>query len=118
MTKGVKICLAAIITVFLAAVIITAVMSLRTGRNMAVIEQNGERLYRSDLDKEEDREFTVTSPDGGWNTIRIQGGTICVSEADCPDKTCVRTGILRNEGSPIVCLPHKLIIRFADENGG
>jgi len=117
-TKGVRICLAAVIAVFLAAVIAVIVMSLGTGQHTAVIEQNGVVLYRIDLGKEADREFTVTSPDGGRNTICIKDGTICVSDADCPDKTCVKTGVLRNEGTPIVCLPHKLIIRFADENGG
>ena len=118
MTKGVKICLAAVIVIFLTAAAAVILMSLRTGQHIAVIEQNGEIIYRIDLDKETDREFTVTTPEGGQNTICIKDGTICVSEADCPDKTCVNTGILRNEGTPIVCLPHKLIIRFADENGG
>ena len=118
MTKGVKICLAAVAAIFLAAVVSVVLMSRQTNRHTVVIEQNGEILFRLDLDKEQDKEFTVASPDGGWNTIRISGGTVCVSDADCPDKTCVKTGILRNEGTPIVCLPHKLIIRFADENGG
>ena len=118
MTKGVKICLAAVAAVLLAAVIAVIVMSLKTGQHIVVIEQNGEIIYRLDLDKEEDREFTVTCPDGGSNIVCIRDGTVCVSDADCPDRTCVKTGVLRNEGTPIVCLPHKLIIRFADERGG
>lgn len=33
-------------------------------------------------------------------------------EADCPDHTCINSGWL--EDLPIVCLPNKLVIEFAD----
>jgi hypothetical protein len=44
----------------------------------------------------------------------IEDGEICVSSAECPDKTCVKMGKLRSESLPIVCLPNHLIIRFAE----
>ena len=50
------------------------------------------------------------------NTVEIKDGKIRVSEAECPDKTCVRTGWLSFSAMPIVCLPNHLIIEFADEN--
>ena len=46
----------------------------------------------------------------------IENGKIFVKDADCPDKNCCRMGYLDNLHNPIVCLPHKLIIRYKDEN--
>ena len=45
-------------------------------------------------------------------------GKIRVSEADCPDKTCVRMGWLNSAAMPVVCLPHHLVIGFADGGEG
>lgn len=58
-------------------------------------------------------EFTVTTADGsGYNTILVEGGRIRVSDANCPDGICVNDGWLSG-GAPIVCLPHRLVIRFS-----
>lgn len=116
MTKDVKICLFIVIFLFVSAVI-TAAVFYRTSECTAVeIVQDNAVLYTLDLSKEENRTFRIESIDGGWNEIRISDGTIRVIDADCPDKTCVHTGVLRSENLPIVCLPHKLVIRFAEEN--
>lgn len=56
-------------------------------------------------------EFTVDTK-FGTNTIKVRNGGICVSEADCSDQTCVNQGWLSGGATPIVCLPHKLIIRL------
>lgn len=54
--------------------------------------------------------FTVESPDGGYNTIRVEPGRIGVSDADCPDKLCQKMGMTDSSAYPITCLPHKLLI--------
>ena len=64
----------------------------------------------------EDQEFTLPSPDGGFNTITILGGKIAVTEADCPDQYCVKQGFC-NSGVQIVCLPHGLVISFLNDAG-
>lgn len=33
-------------------------------------------------------------------------------EADCPDQVCVHAGWLTDSAAPIVCLPHRLVIRL------
>ena len=58
-----------------------------------------------------DTEMTVQTPDGRWNHIVVSGGVIAVTEANCPDGVCVARGTARG-GAPIVCLPHRLVIRF------
>ena len=78
----------------------------------AEISSNGEVVQIVDL--RIDQEFTVTAPDGGSNTITVRDGKIAVTYADCPDGYCVQRGFC-NSGTQIVCLPHRLVIRFLDE---
>ena len=66
---------------------------------------------RYTLDLAEDQEFTLQPLDGGYNIITIRDGKIAVTEADCPDQYCVKQGFC-NGGTPIVCLPHGLVIEF------
>lgn len=75
---------------------------------VAVIEQEGKPLERIPLDKEQ--EFVIEYPAGGYNTVSVKDGKIRVTEADCPDLTCVRTGEAFMDGQVIACLPHRLII--------
>ena len=60
------------------------------------------------------QEHTFTSEDGGYNTVTIRDGKIAVTAADCPDGYCMDRGFC-DGGSPIVCLPHKLVIEFLGE---
>lgn len=47
----------------------------------------------------------------GVNVITVQGGRIAVTQADCPDKYCVKRGFCSG-GAQIVCLPHRLVLKF------
>ena len=67
------------------------------------------------VDLSVDQEFTIPCS-GGYNTITVRDGKIAVTEADCPDQYCVKQGFC-NSGVQIVCLPHKLVIRFLDDSG-
>ena len=62
----------------------------------------------------EDQELTFTSDNGGYNTVTVKDGKIAVTEADCPDQYCVQRGFC-GSGTPIVCLPHSLVIEFLGE---
>ncbi len=55
--------------------------------------------------------FTV-SCEAGENVIEAAPGRIRVLSADCPDGVCVRSGWLSDSAAPIVCLPHRLVIRL------
>ena len=114
MTKSVKICLIAVIIIFIASAVISYFILKPTDNTMVEIVQNNKVIYTLDLSHEPDRTFRIEYSDDGWNEIKIENGQICVSDADCPDKTCVKTGFLRSETIPVVCLPHKLIIRFCE----
>ena len=61
----------------------------------------------------------VTEPDErGSNVIRVEPGRISVAEADCPDGICVKTGWISDSAAPIVCLPHRLVIRIEQTAAG
>jgi len=78
----------------------------------AVVSVDGEEVRTIALTTHEGREsFTVETPDG-WNTVTVDGHTIAVTEADCHDKICVKTGAISQKGEVIACLPHKLIIEI------
>ena len=82
------------------------------------IVQDGKVLRTIDLDLvAAEYSFTVECPEGGSNTILVQPGRICVAEADCPDRICVHQGWLSDGAAPVVCMPHRLIIRLKSPSG-
>ena len=111
MSKGLKIAYM-IFAVILAAAIAGTVITFSSSASQAVeIISGGEVLYTIDLSHVSDKTIRVEQG-GNYNIIEITEGKIHVSEADCPDKTCVHMGFLQG-GAPIVCLPNKLVIRYA-----
>ncbi len=82
------------------------------------ISQNGQVIREISLGEvTEPFEFTVTGENGSYNTIRISPEGVAVTEASCPDKICVRTGIRKDSLLPIICLPNRLVIEILEEDG-
>lgn len=78
------------------------------------IYQNGCLVEKIDLNSvTAEREITL-SGEYGTNTISISQGHIKMKSAECPDKICVKHGELEKSGSPIVCLPNRVVIKFED----
>ena len=96
-----------IIAAFLTFLIPRIMNGGRSG-GVAVIMQEGEEICRYALS--EDRTVTVQGADHGYNLILISDGTVNVTDADCPDKLCVRQKSISKNGESIICLPHKLVI--------
>lgn len=100
---------AAIAAVCAAALIAWLFLSGQTLQNpTAEIYLDG-ALYKT-LPLSEDCKLVIET-ERGSNTVTVSNGTVAVTEADCPDKVCVRTGVVSGGGVPIVCLPHRLEIR-------
>ncbi len=72
----------------------------------------GETVMELPLDA--DGSFPIDT-DGGHNVLVIEDGSARMSEADCPDRLCVKTGAIRWAGESIVCLPHQVVVTV--ENG-
>lgn len=97
--------------------VLAAWLALRgAGGTVANIYRDGELIMSIDLALVTQPQTFTLSDESGMNTITVERGRICVSEADCPDQVCVRAGWLSDSASPIVCLPHRLVIQLG--NGG
>lgn len=114
-----KILLTALIFL-LCAVFFTLWMYLRKKESSsftAVITYQGKEIRTVDLKSVKETEtFTLGEP-GEQNTIQISPEGIGVIKADCRDQICVNQGIRSHGPEPIVCLPHKLSIRFISSPG-
>lgn len=53
---------------------------------------------------------------GGTNHLVIRGGEAWLSEANCPDKLCVKQGKVKLGGQTVVCLPNKLTVRIISDD--
>ena len=113
MCKSIKFWMIVCAVIFVGSLIWCAVILLRPHGDIVTVRQDGKLLYTLDLSKESDRTITVEY-EGRKNMIEIKEGRIRVSEADCPDHVCVRTGWLTAD-IPIVCLPNKLVVEFDDK---
>lgn len=77
------------------------------------ILQDGKLLYTFDLSRTTDQLLEIEY-NGSGNLVQIQNGRIRVLDAECPDQTCVHMGFLSDTGLPIVCLPNRLVIQYAN----
>lgn len=112
-----KVLIAICILLFLAGLIGSAIVLLSPQGTQANVVQDGTVLYRFDLSNTENQTIDITY-EGRINTIQIEDGKIRVSDADCPDKTCVHMGWLEAGALPIVCLPNHLVIEFSNTEEG
>lgn len=114
--KNMKIWLV-LFAVILAAGVIGSVFVLQKPESSIVeIVQDGKVLYQLDLSEYKGTETIEIEYNGGRNTVLIENGQICMSHADCPDQTCVKMGWLKSSALPIVCLPHHLVIQYAESS--
>ena len=84
-------------------------LGLRRDGAAVIVEQDGKETARYALD--ENRTVRIEGQ-GGYNILVIEGGETWLSEADCPNLLCVKTGKIRYAGQSIVCLPHRLAVRI------
>lgn len=63
----------------------------------------------------QDQDIRVELPGGGYNIVKIQSGKVCVDEANCPGRDCVRQGWILRSGESVICLPHRLVIQIKGE---
>ncbi len=105
--------------ILLLAVIVTAAVFfalsffLKQGE-FAVVYIDGEEVGRYALSQ--DTSVKLTS-EGGTNVLTVKDGEAYISDADCPDLTCVRSRAVSKTGQRIICLPHKLMLVVEGKDG-
>lgn len=114
--KNRKLTLLYIITaaIFITAAVFSLIILTYRPTQTVEILQDEKVLYIIDLTAAQNQTITIDCEDGS-NTVEILDGRIRVKEADCADSTCVKMSWL-DGGAPIVCLPHRLVIRFVENS--
>lgn len=103
-------------SVLIFATIITICICLFVSNNKgitALVKSDGNILYKIKLDEIDESYSFEVGCNSGKNTVYLENGKISITEADCPDKLCIKqsqSGIY-----PIVCLPHRLVIELTNE---
>ncbi len=92
----------------IAVCIFVANKALAKTGDYAEVSVDGETVY--ELPLSENTELLIKGTDGGTNKLIINNGVCYVTEADCPDKLCIKQGKISHNGESIICLPHKLVI--------
>lgn len=96
-----------LISVLLCLSLIIGLVVFLTRREGAyvVIEINGKETAKYSLSI--DGEYSIN---GGTNILVVKDGEAYLTYADCPDKTCVKTGKIKHVGESIICLPNRVAI--------
>ena len=73
-----------------------------------VVRVGGEEIFKI----EEAGEWQIKNRDGKYlTTLHFDGEKVWVTESDCPDKICEKTG-RAGPGGSIICVPNRMIIEF------
>ena len=102
-----------LLSVLVLGSLIACLPLLRSGPSGQAEIASGGRVIAT-VDLAVDQTFTIPAPEGGSNTVTVKNGAIAVTEADCPDHYCMARGFCSG-GTPIVCLPNRLVISFAGD---
>ena len=90
-----------------------AAFFLRRGQaSQARVYKDGVLIERLDISAAPESYYITIDHEDGVNVIAVENGRIYISEADCPDRSCVRQGWISGGAMPIVCLPHRLVIEL------
>lgn len=102
-----------IVAALLVALLGFAWISLRQSEGgNAVVLVDGEEYASYPLGQ--DGEYRIET-DRGSNLLVIKNGAADMTEADCPDKLCVKQKAVDKDGETIVCLPHRVVVEIQAE---
>ena len=85
-------------------VLLVTTLTRREGGYVEV-EQSGQIVATYSLSI--DGEYSLN---GGTNILVIEGAAAYLKDANCPDKTCVKTGKIHYVNQSIICLPNEISI--------
>ena len=85
----------------------------------AQIMADGEVIETVELSLSVMQAFEETREVNGCVIVLSPEG-VCVADADCPDRLCVKTGMITRAGEAIACVPNRVVVtlrqaRAADE---
>ncbi len=95
-----------IVLIIIFALICLFAPKLADNGGYAVIKCGDEVVARLELDKS----GNYTFPEFEGMIFTVADGAISVTESNCGDHTCIRTGTISRSGEVIVCVPNKAAV--------
>ena len=83
-----------------------------TGNKKVVVSVDGKKTAEYPLKK--DATYELSGSHLGTNTLVIKSGKAYISEANCPDKQCMKQGKISKTGEMLVCLPNRVVVKIID----
>lgn len=83
----------------------------KSSSSVAGIYKDGELIQKIDVSNVTEA-YTIDLD--GKNTVLVAPNSISMCDAKCPDGVCVAHGPLKKGGTPIICLPNKVVIKWID----
>ena len=80
-----------------------------SGKLTAVIYEGGKITHRIDLGQVHES-YTIELTNPPSSTVKVEHNSIRYLTAACPDKLCVKAGLLTHRGDTAACLPQKTVI--------
>lgn len=80
----------------------------------AVVTAEGREVLRLPLNR--DCTETVETP-FGTHTVVVEGGSVRISEAPCPNQVCVHHAPVSHAGETVVCLPCRVVVTVVSDGG-
>ncbi len=112
MDKKTKIWIAVLLLVVLLGLLGFFALSRLGGGTIAVITVDGQEYKRIDLSRVTESYDIEIDTKYGHNTVHVEPGRIAVTQANCPDGICVAQGAIDRGGVPIICMPHRLVVKI------
>ncbi|MDK2867500.1 MAG: hypothetical protein PWP51_1181 [Clostridiales bacterium] len=103
-----------LIASLLAFVIISQLQARASSDLEVVIKHQGVMIKTIPFDRDTDEVFEY-EVDDERNVVTVKNGLVSMTEANCRDQICVKTGEISKVGEIIVCLPHKFTVEIVSE---
>ena len=97
-----------IIVLIIGAVFVFYALLPESGGETAVVYYDSEVIAEIPLSGSGEYTFPQV-PD---MVFTAESGTVSVTESNCGDRTCVRTGKISRQGEAIICVPNKIVVEI------
>lgn len=107
-----------ILMIVIAGATVASLAALRftaTDGSTVLVQRDGTTQYKLDLS--EPRTVNIEGAVGRV-TVEIRDRSVAVTQADCPNHICMRTGWRSHAGEIIVCAPNKVLVRILGPRSG
>jgi hypothetical protein len=96
----------------LGIIMLVIINAAKSEGSRVLITVDGREEAILELDK--DIVYVIEGDNGERNVLEIKDGHADMTEANCPDKLCVKHRDIHYDNETIICLPNKVVIRIID----